>query len=192
MKLIFTLILCGLACAVQAQFGFNNVAVVGSFSATTTSGGGSCSVWQSSSLNNDANFNLDYNSQRIQVTENATLCQFDVWLNDQTGGGDSTVHVEAWATADRTGTQYGGSSNTNLITSGTSVKFSFVWATGKPAVTTGQPLYIHVMQDTGTTGYPIGFITGGTGYLDDVFCIYGTGGIYSSGRGDFIFDLFKQ
>lgn len=96
MKLIFTLILCGLACAVQAQFGFNNVAVVGSFSATTTSGGGSCGTLVSTFGNSGSSTPIGNSSGYTWVassnywTSASPVCRVDIRLLE-TGTSGNTL-----------------------------------------------------------------------------------------------------
>jgi hypothetical protein len=152
----------------------------------------SCAAWdgQTCATDNDYDTLTDLFSQRLSTT-GGTVCEVKAKLYKNSGNAD--IHVEFWSGGDRTGTQYGGNSNTNTVSSTDTANVeTFTWTATKPTLPSGS-CYMFFVGATGTTTrFRCYTVAGGTGYSDTTYAMYSNGTLYGSGTYDFYFVLSKE
>jgi len=90
------------------------------------------------------NIGLTFNQLIKAQGAEITICQVDVWMNEDGTAGDA--HVEIWNTD--TNVQYGDDSDSQTIDAGSATEYNFTWSGTKPVVPNAD-FRLYVIEEDG-------------------------------------------
>jgi hypothetical protein len=127
-----------------------------------------------------------YGSQKIKYESGCTIGSAVVELAH--AGTAVNVHLEAWTTADESGAQIGGDSDTQLVDSNQYNNFeTFTWASNKP--TPSSDYFLHVKNEDGSNNLLIIYDTDENTYEDTNYDYYTSTGTEVTGDVDLSFQV---